>query len=326
MGHLTATQRYEISALLQAEKRKKEICNIVGIDKSVLCREMQRNSDGRSGAYNPELAQRKYDKRMKTKPKHIRFTTEIKQKVIKELEDDLSPEQIVGRAKLDGVTCVSHETIYQFVWEDKKNKGQLYKHLRNRGKKYSKRGSYKSSRGIIKDRVSISERPAIVEEKVRIGDLEIDTIIGKNHSGAIFTATDRLSLMEWIVLLPKGKNALSLAEFAVGKLTPIKEILKTMTSDNGKEFAEHKMISQLLGVNFYFADPYKSCQRGLNENFNGLIRQYISKKTDFNTIDNKYIEYVENKLNNRPRKKLNFLTPNEYFLLTLKNKKVALVT
>ena len=174
--------------------------------------------------------------------------------------------------------------------------------------------------------MSIAERPKIVEEKVRIGDIEIDTVIGKNHAGAIFTATDRVSLMEWMVLLPKGKNALALAQCAVEKLNPVKEILKTITSDNGKEFAEHKLISHLLDVDFYFADPYKSCQRGLNENFNRLIRQYIPKKTDFKTIDNQYIEYVENKLNNRPRKKLDFLTPNEYFLLTLLNQKVAFVT
>jgi IS30 family transposase len=280
----------------------------------------------RSGNYYPEQAQRKYAKRMKQKRKHIRFTEEVKQKIIRELEDDFSPEQIVGRAKIDGVACVSHETIYQFVWADKKQKGTLYKHLRNKGKKYSKRGSYKSSRGIIKDRVSIEERPKIVDEKVRIGDIEIDTIIGKNHSGAIFTATDRASLKEWIVKLPEGKNALALAKYAVKKLMPVKDILKTITSDNGKEFAEHKLISQLLEANFYFAHPYKSCERGLNENFNGLIRQYIPKKTDFNTIDNQYIDYVENKLNNRPRKKLGFLTPNEFFLLSLNNQKVAFVT
>jgi IS30 family transposase len=221
---------------------------------------------------------------------------------------------------------VSHETIYQFVWADKKKKGYLYKHLRNRGKKYSKRGNDKSSRGIIKDRVSIAERPKIVEEKVRLGDIEIDTVIGKNHAGAIFTAIDRVSLMEWMVLLPEGKNALALAKCAVEKLNPVKEILKTMTSDNGKEFAEHKLISQLLGVDFYFADPYKSCQRGLNENFNRLIRQYIPKKTDFKNIDNQYIKYIEAKLNNRPRKKLGFLTPNEYFSLSLRNQKVAFAT
>jgi IS30 family transposase len=319
MAHLTEAQRYKISALKEAGMTRKKICEIVGIDKSVLSREFARNCDRRSGSYNAELAQRKYKKRMKEKPKYIRFTEYVKQKVMSELKEDFSPEQIMGRAKLNGIACVSHETIYRFVWADKKKKGDLYKHLRNRGKKYSKRGSYKSSRGIIKDRVSIDERPKIVDEKIRIGDIEIDTVIGKNHAGAIFTATDRVSLKEWMILLPEGKNAIALAKSVGKKFNNCKDILKTFTSDNGKEFAAHKLISELLDVDFYFAHPYKSCERGLNENFNRLIRQYIPKKTDFKTIDNQYIEYVENKLNNRPRKKLGFLTPNEYFLLILKN-------
>jgi IS30 family transposase len=128
--------------------------------------------------------------------------------------------------------------------------------------------------------------------------------------------------MEWIVKLD-GKNAESLAEKAIEKLMPIKEFLHTITSDNGKKFAKHKQISQNLNVDFYFADPYKSSQRGLNENHNRLIRQYIPKKINFDEVDNQYIEFVQNKINNRPRKKLGFLTPNEKVLLILQNNKVA---
>jgi IS30 family transposase len=325
MSHLTEVQRYQISALLQAGKSKKFICETIDKDKSVLSRELRRNCDHRSGAYKPELAQRKYQKRLLEKPKFIRFTEDVKSLVIIGLENDFSPEQIAGRAKLEGKKCVSHETIYQFIWDDKKRKGTLYKHLRNKGKKYKKRGCYKSSRGIIKDRVSIHDRPPEVEEKLRFGDLEIDTIVGKGNKGAIFTATDRATMMEWIVKLD-GKNADSLAEKAIEKLMPIKDFLHTMTSDNGKEFAKHMQISQNLDVDFYFADPYKSSQRGLNENHNRLIRQYIPKKINFENIDNKFIDFVQNKINNRPRKKLGFLTPNEKVLLILHNKKVAFVT
>jgi IS30 family transposase len=272
MSHLTEVQRYQISALLQAGKSKKIICDTICKDKSVLSRELRRNCDHRSGTYNPELAQRKYQKRLLEKPKFVRFTEDVKSFVISGLEDDFSPEQIAGRAKLEGKKCVSHETIYQFVWGDKKRKGTLHKHLRNKGKKYKKRGNYKSSRGIIKDRVSIHDRAPEVEDKLRFGDLEIDTIVGKGNKGAIFTATDRATMMEWIVKLD-GKNADSLAEKSTEKFLPIKDFLHTMTSDNGKEFAKHKQISQNLGIDFYFADPYKSCQRGLNENHNRLIRQ-----------------------------------------------------
>jgi IS30 family transposase len=330
MGHLTETQRYKIFAMLEEGFERKFICKKIGKDKSVLSRELRRNCDKRTGKYNPELAQRKYEQRLKEKPKFVHFTPEIREKVVKELEDDLSPEQIAGRAKLEGKQCVSHETIYCYIWADKKRGGKLHKHLRNRGKKYNKRGNYKSSRGIIKDRVSIKERPEIVDEKIRFGDLEIDTIIGKNHKGAILTITDRVSLMEWMAKL-RGKNAAELALKMVEILTPFTPFLHTITSDNGKEFAEHKSISDNLSIDFYFAQPYKSCERGCNENANRLIRQYIPKKTDFDTIDDDYVKWVENKLNNRPRKKLGFLTPFEFFLLSLQNKflnndKVAFVT
>jgi IS30 family transposase len=325
MGHLTKAQRYGISAMLQAGKTKKEISEKIGKDKSVLSRELRRNRDGRTGKYDPDLAQRKYEKRLKEKPKHIHFTEEIKQQVIRGLNEDYSPEQIVGRAGLKGENCVSHETVYQFIWQDKKQGGNLYKHLRNRGKKYKKRGNYKSQRGIIKDRVSIGERPKIVDEKIRLGDLEIDTVIGKNHKGALLTVTDRVSLMEWIQKL-SGKNAGELADETIRILEPFKNHLHTVTSDNGKEFATHQKISESLGINFYFAHPYKSCERGCNENANRLIRQYIPKKTDFETVDNEYVHWIQHKLNSRPRKKLGFLTPNEFFLNYLCNNKVAFVT
>jgi IS30 family transposase len=325
MGHLTRAQRYEISAMLQAGVRKKIICERIRRDKSVISRELSRNMDCRTGKYNPDLAQRKYEQRQKTKPKFIHFTEEIKQKVIKDLKEDWSPEQIVGRAKVKCEKCVSHETIYCFVWHDKKRGGCLYKHLRNKGKKYKKRGDYKNSRGVIKDRVTIDERPKIVDEKNRFGDLEVDTIIGKNHKSALLTITDRTSLLEWIAKLSR-KNATELAVKIVKVLEPFEEYIYTITSDNGKEFAEHKQISRELDVNFYFAHPYKSYERGCNENANRLIRQYVPKKTDFNTIENKHIIRIQEKLNNRPRKKLGFLAPNEYFLRYLQNKKVAFVT
>jgi IS30 family transposase len=328
MGHLTGEQRYEISAMLQAGFSRKTICDTIGRDKSVISRELHRNSDKRSGIYSAELAHRKYEKRKKEKPKKIRFTDKIRQMVVSGLNEDYSPEQIVGRAKSESRECVSHETIYRFVWNDKKKGGNLHKHLRNKGKKYNKRGLYKSSRGLIKDRVSIEERPGIVDEKLRFGDLEIDTVIGKNHKGALLTITDRVSLMEWIVKIP-SKNAEALAKETVKALKPFEEYLHTITADNGKEFAEHKFISKNLKVNFYFAHPYKSCERGCNENANRLIRQYIPKKTDFDTFDNEYVKKIQDKLNNRPRKKLNFLTPNEFFLVNLQSKinnKVAFVT
>ena len=305
--------------------KQSEIAITIGKDKSVVSRELKRNCDKRSGSYNSDLAQRKYNQRQKDKPKHIKFTKEVESFVESLLVRDFSPEQITGRAKLKGINCVSHERLYQHIWQDKKKGGKLHLHLRRRGRKYRKRGAAKDSRGIIKDRVDISQRPAIVDQKKRLGDLEIDTVIGQNHKGALLTINDRVSSKIWIAKL-NGKNAEELAQKAVEVLTPYKELLHTITADNGKEFAEHKSIGFGLNIDFYFAKPYHSWERGANENANGLIRQYFTKGSSFENITEQDVAEVQEKLNNRPRKKLGFLSPNDFFYINLSNQKVAFVT
>lgn len=322
---LTVEQRYTISQMRSKWYKQQDIADVIGKDKSVLSRELKRNCDLRSGEYKADLAQRKYEQRQKAKPKKILFTQEVKQLVDKQLKDDYSPEQIAGRAKLEGKPCVSHERIYQYVWQTKKNGDTLHLHLRRKGRKYRKRGAAKDSRGIIKDRVDIEQRPAIVDEKERLGDLEIDTVIGQNHKGALLTINDRVSSMVFIAKL-NGKNAEQLAQKTIEVLAPYKDVTNTITADNGKEFAEHKIISANLDVDFYFAKPYHSWERGANENMNGLIRQYFPKGSSFENISNDDVQRVQNILNNRPRKKLNFLTPIEFLLLNLSKQKVAFVT
>jgi len=304
---------------------QKDIALIIGKDKSVVSRELKRNSDKRSKKYDADLAQRKYQQRQRDKPKHIHFTEEVRQIVDELLNKDYSPEQIVGRTKLKGITCVSPERIYQYVWKDKKNGGKLHTHLRRKGRKYRKRGNAKDTRDIIKDRVDIEQRPAIVDEKERLGDLEIDTVIGQNHKGVLLTINDRVSNMAWVAKL-NGKNADELAKKTIEVLNPFKDFMNTITSDNGKEFAEHKIISKELDVDFYFAKPYHSWERGANENMNGLIRQYFPKGSSFENISTEDVQRVQDILNNRPRKKFNFLTPNEYFFINLIKQKVAFVT
>lgn len=322
MAHITREQRYTISVLREQGNSQKEIAKIIGKEKSIVCRELQRNADQRSGKYNHELAQRKYRQRLEQKPKHIRFNEDVKHYVDKGIEDDMSPEQIVGIAKKAGALCVSHERIYQYIWAEKKQGGKLYKHLRTQGKRYRKRGSKKDRRGIIPNRMDIDQRPAIVAEKQRFGDLEIDTVIGKNHQGALVTINDRKTGLLKIKKVTT-KEAEIVAQSAIEAMKPYKEILHTITSDNGKEFALHEKISQELGISFYFAKPYHSWERGANENLNGLIRQYFPKKTDFNSISDEQVKWVENKLNNRPRKRFDFLTPIQVFNQT---QKVAFVT
>jgi len=299
---------------------QKAIAQTIGKDKSVVSRELKRNRDLRSGEYRSDLADRKYAERQKTKRKKIYFTESIKAEVKSGLSDKLSPEQIVGKAKKEGRTCVSHERIYQYIWKDKRQGGNLYEDLRSQGKKYRKRGNSKDSRGKIKGRIDISERPAIVEERERFGDFEIDTIIGKNHKGAIVTINDRATGFLKMRKL-ESKNAEILAEKTIEVLTPYKNVLHTITSDNGKEFAAHIKITEALNCDFYFAKPYHSWQRGSNENLNGLIRQYIPKKTNFANLSDEFIQWVEDQLNKRPRKRLDFFSPNE-----IVNQKVAFMS
>ena len=317
MSHLTLEQRYTISILFKQNFSQTAISVVIGKHKSVVSRELKRNSDLRNGDYKAELAQNKYLKRVKEIPKNIRFTEEIVNSMKSYLREKYSPEQIVEVLKKNNLPTVSHESMYQYIWKDKKKGGLLFENLRSNGKRYRKRGNYKDSRGILKDRVCISERPAEVEKKERFGDLEIDTIIGKDHKGAILTINDRATGRLWMKKL-ESKDAKQLAIEAIKLLMPWKDKIHTITADNGKEFACHKQISKELNVKVYFARPYHSWERGANENLNGLIRQYIPKKTDFTTISDEKIIEIQNKLNDRPRKRFKFESPN-YML----NQKVA---
>lgn len=325
MSHLTYEQRYAISVMLKAKYRQKQIAEAIDKDKSVVSREIAGNCDKRNGNYDADLAERKYEKRRDSKPKKVYFTAEIQEMVEDKLAKKYSPEQIVGVAKKEGVACVSHERIYQHIWKDKRKKGNLYDHLRTKGKRYRKRGAAKDSRGIIPDRVDISQRPKVVDDRERAGDLEIDTIIGKNHQGAILTVNDRASGLLKMKKL-EGKSAQQLAMATIELLEDMKPFLNTITADNGREFAAHQTISKALEIDFYFARPYHSWERGANENLNGLIRQYIPKQTDFSTITDEYIKFVENELNNRPRKRHDFQTPNQIFNQLTNHQEVAFVT
>lgn len=285
-----------------------EISRCIGKDKSVVCREIKRNCDLRSGEYRCDLAQNKSRRRQSYKSKPRKITEEMDAYIESLLKKDYSPEQIVGVSKKEGRPCLSHESIYQKIWRDKKQKGDLYTHLRHKGRKYRKRGSAKDSRGIIRDRVSIDQRPKIVEKRSRFGDLEVDLIIGKNHKQAILTINDRASGMLKMKNI-ESKEAKVVANAINELLEDWLPYIHTMTSDNGKEFAGHKLVSELSNINFYFAHPYHSWERGSNENLNGLVRQYFPKKSNFDIIDDQIIREIEEKINSRPRKRFNFENP-----------------
>ena len=245
--HITEKQRYAISKMLQVPMSKKDIAEAIGVDRSNIYREIKRNCDSRSGKYNPDLAQRKADKRKVEKKRKEVFTQAMKKRVKKLLRKDLSPEQIVGRSQVENIAMVSHETIYCWIWQDKRQGGDLHKSLRRQGRKYSKRGSKNAGRGFIPNRVEIDQRPSIVEQKERFGDLEIDTIIGKNHKGAILTINDRATSRVWIRKL-SGKEAIPVAKITVWALRKVKNLIHTITADNGKEFAKYWMHNGFLNI------------------------------------------------------------------------------
>lgn len=224
------------------------------------------------------------------------------------------PEYLVARVFLPIQNASpSGLPLPQLIYADKAHGGDLYTHLRIASKPYRKRyGSY-DRRGKIKNRVSIDDRPAVVDRGNRIGDWEGDTVIGKGRKSALLTLVERKTLYTVIVRLT-GKRADLLAEAAVQGMQHLKDRVKTITLDNGLEFAGHETIAEGLETDIYFAHPYASWERGINENTNGLIRQYFPKGTDFNEVSDAQIAHVMSRLNNRPRVTRGHRSPNELFM------------
>ena len=307
MSHITLHQRYTIEMMLKRGFKQKEIANTIDKCKSVVSREINRNQDQRNSIYRSDLAERKRKKRIKEKIKNTKFTEVVKLDVEEKLSKQWSPEQISNSPCAEGIQMVSHERIYQHIQQDKKQGGQLYKELR-RKKKYRKRLGKQDNRGKIKNQTNISKRPKVVDDKARVGDFEVDLVIGANHKGALLTINERKTGYTKVRKV-KSKNAKVVCQAIVDVLMPYKELVKTITADNGKEFSEHEYVSKLLNIDFYFADPYSSWQRGANENYNGLLRQYFPKKSSFEDINKQDVQNAENLLNQRPRKRYGFKSP-----------------
>ena len=305
---LTQEQRYQIYALMKAEHNQTEIAAIVGAHKSTVSREVRRNRGLRG--YRPQQAQalalhRRHAKgQPRILPSHWRRIERL-------LRGDWSPEQISLWLAKEKHLTISHEWIYQYILQDKAQGGDLYHHLRCQKVRKKRYGAY-DRRGQLANRVSIDQRPAIVERRTRLGDWELDTVIGKGHQQAIVSLTERKSRLALLAKVTT-KAADGVKNAVLKLLAPHADAVHTITSDNGKEFAHHETIAAALDADFYFAHPYSSWERGLNENTNGLIRQYFPKGCDFTTITDKEIKAVMKKLNNRPRKCLGMKTPNQVF-------------
>jgi IS30 family transposase len=313
---LAREQRYQIYALKKAGQNQTQIAVVLGCHKSTISRELRRNCGQRG--YYPLLAEKAARKRHR-EAYHPRITAETWQQVELLLGQQWSPEQITGWLKLNRQPSVSYERIYLYIYADKRGGGTLHSHLRSQ-KKQRKRYSGYIRRGQIPNRVSIDERPKIVASKGRFGDWEADTIVGARHKGGILSVVERKSKLTRLSKLAT-KGAAEMKHACVALLAPLAARVHTITVDNGKEFCDHKHIAARLQARIYFAHPYASWERGLNENTNGLVRQYFPKKYEFSRISDKDLQQVEDLLNNRPRKTLGYRTPNEVFF---KQRSVAL--
>jgi IS30 family transposase len=305
---LTREQRYQIKALMKEGHNQTQIAANVGCHKSTISRELRRNR-GLKG-YRPYQADElTFDRQCEAYRSRIAWETW--QQVERLLRQEWSPEQIAGWLKRAKQPRVSHEWIYLYVYADKRRGGTLHRHLRSQ-KKQRKRYSGYLRRGQIPNRTSIDKRPQIVDRKGRFGDWEVDTIVGARHKGGILSAVERKSKLTRLRKLAT-KGAAEMKDHTIELLAPLAARVHTITVDNGKEFCEHQLIATGLQARIYFAHPYASWERGLNENTNGLVRQYFPKKYEFSRITDKDLQQVEDLLNNRPRKTLGYRTPNEVF-------------
>ncbi len=310
-SQLTENERYQIDALIKVGRTQKEIADLLQRSPSTVSRELKRNRGLRG--YRSSQAQRFSDSRRVSAHKAVKLTDVMRVWIKQLLRQELSPQQIVDYLKNHKGVSLHHETIYQLIYADKANGGDLYQHLRIASKPYRKRyGSY-DRRGKIKNRVDIDDRPDVVDRRNRIGDWEGDTVMGKGRKSALLTLVERKTLYTIMVRLT-GKRADLLAEAAVASMKSIKSKVKTITFDNGLEFADHEKIAKGLEADIYFAHPYASWERGINENTNGLIRQYFPKGTDFNEVTDDEVAAVMERLNNRPRKTRGCQSPNELFM------------
>lgn len=322
-SQMSFEERLKIKALLETGHSQKDIAQLLNRSASTISREFNRNIAKRgrgSGHYCAESAQRKTVQRHKNKPKAIKLTDELKCKIKKLIvHDRLSPELISGRAKLEKVEMVSHETIYKFIWTSKhgnKRSGKAYKTLHKFLKHYGrrrKRGNVYENRARILNRIPISQRPDHINLRKRFGHAEMDIVLGKNRKPGILIIQDRKSRKTWLKKI-EHKNAKYINSKIKSILNRTEKPIRSITTDNDLAFANHHQ----LNIDVYFTNPYSSQEKGSVENRIGQLRRFFPKRTNFDEVSESQINKVEHLLNNRPLKMFNYKTPNEvYFSNTL---------
>jgi len=311
--HLSQEERYTITYFSRRHISQADIAKAMGRHPSTISRELRRNvGELADGIYRAEPAHQHAIARRRRARKGTQFTDQQWAHVVALIEEDWSPEQISGVLRHDGPFKISPETIYKYILRDKKKRGRLYKHLRIMPKTRRKRYNTKDSRGRLEGKRHISTRPKAINDRSEFGHWEADTVMGSDRHNCLLTLVERKTGFLIIKKLPARTAALTTA----AALEAIKEDyhqFKTITFDNGTEFHGYKTIEESQLVMCFFATPYHSWERGTNENTNGLIRQYLPKGHTMESIDQTMCDAISHKLNTRPRKRMDFLTPENVY-------------
>lgn len=306
-SQLTQEQRYQIYELDQQRLSPGEIGERIGVHRTTVLRELRRNKGERG--YRPNQAQKKAEERRARPRRPPKLTPQMREEIEESLREDWSPEQVAGRRRREGKATVGKTRIYQLVWDDQKAGGDLHTRLRQ-ARKRRKRYGKPDRRGGIPNRVGIEQRPPEVETRQRVGDWEIDTVLGVQESRAVVTITERRTRYLVATKVPNRKSP-TVAGAVIASLEPHQKRVLTITADNGKEFAGHEFIAAGLEAKVFFARPYHSWERGTNENTNGLLRQYLPKKRSLKPLSELELQRYVARLNDRPRKILDYATPAE---------------
>ena len=307
---LTSGERYELSALRKQGLRPAAIARSLGRHRSTVCREIRRNSSA-DGAYRPSVADEMTRGRRSRSRRNQRLTAGDWRLVLHWLVQDFSPEQISGWLRRRRELSISHETIYKYIWNDRRRGGTLHRHLRGARKQRRKRYGHYDSRGRLAGKRPIAKRPPGAENRSRVGHLEGDTVLGTDRH-CLLTLVDRKTGFTWIGKL-RARTVEATNRAAIALIQAAPRTVRSVTVDNGTEFHGYKDIETATGTTFYFATPHHSWERGTNENTNGLIRQYAPKRTSLARLTQGDCDRIAAKLNNRPRKRLGFRTPAECY-------------
>ena len=308
---ITREERYTLATLRKQTPRPSAaaMAALLGRHRSTITREFRRNCKPYDGAYRPSVAQERSNGRRSRSRRNTRFTIDDWKLIEWLLGELFSPEQISGRLREEGILEISHETIYQHIWSDKRRGGHLWLFLRQR-LRYRKRYGRYEKRGRVAGKRHISERPAEVEHRNEIGHWEMDTVLGTGDQHCVVSLVERAT---GTLLLGKARSrkAIDVTAKLIELIEAHPGLVKTITADNGTEFHSYRDVEVATGVTIYFATPYHSWERGTNENTNGLIRQYLPKRTSMKAVTQARCNAIAAALNNRPRKRYRFRTPLE---------------